>query len=36
MREQGDMSETPGVVKASFWLLCYVLDVMYDNRPIQK
>eukprot|EP00197_Chlamydomonas_leiostraca_P009674 CAMPEP_0202865230 /NCGR_PEP_ID=MMETSP1391-20130828/5395_1 /ASSEMBLY_ACC=CAM_ASM_000867 /TAXON_ID=1034604 /ORGANISM="Chlamydomonas leiostraca, Strain SAG 11-49" /LENGTH=443 /DNA_ID=CAMNT_0049545039 /DNA_START=93 /DNA_END=1424 /DNA_ORIENTATION=+ len=28
--------ESPWWVKAPFWALCWVLDVVYDNRPIQK
>ena len=31
----GDI-ETPLWVKAPFLALCWVLDVVYDNRPIQK
>ncbi|GFR41184.1 hypothetical protein Agub_g1853, partial [Astrephomene gubernaculifera] len=32
---QGDM-ESPLWIKAPFFALCWLLDVMYDNKPIEK
>ncbi|KAL6765909.1 plastid terminal oxidase [Haematococcus lacustris] len=32
----GDMEATPIAVKLPFLALCWVLDVVYDKRPIQK
>lgn len=34
--QEGDMAATPILVKIPFLALCWVLDVVYDNRPIPK
>lgn len=36
MLQAGGDFETPLVVRLPFVALCWVLDIVYDNRPIQK